>query len=69
MSRRKRRSAHDSKPAADVGRDRHAPRGRRLPEPNPPRPNKLLLVLAAGVLVLWIACLAVLAVATCGSPQ
>lgn len=64
MSRRKKRFARNDSPAADADRRRHAPPRRQLSEPNPPRPNRLFLVLAAVVLVLWIACLAVLAVAT-----
>ena len=40
------------------------PAARPAPEPNPPRPNKPLLVAAGILLIAWIAALISLAVAT-----
>ena len=56
MSRRKKRSA-EPRPIAPPGRMPAAPSGgrqRQLPEPNPPRPNRLLLGIMALVLLAWL---------------
>jgi hypothetical protein len=54
MSRRKKRTA-ESRPSAPPGRTPAAPSGgRQRPEPNPPRPNRLLLGIMATVLLAWL---------------
>jgi hypothetical protein len=54
MSRRKKRSAESRESSPPSRKGAAPPSKRQLPEPNPPRPSRLLLGIMAAVLLAWL---------------
>jgi hypothetical protein len=61
MSRRKKRSAQSRESSLPARVGAVPPSRRRLPEPNPPRPSRLLLGIMAAVLLVWLGVLVYMA--------
>ena len=61
MSRRKKRPSESRESLSPTRKGAAPPGKRQLPEPNPPRPNRLLLGIMAAVLLAWLGVLVYMA--------